>query len=170
MAVPRACALRRCAISASARGSSRVAQRTTTLAAVDAQLDLLARAIAPARPTMFWETMRVARGALGVRRVYLERRRRADVRDSGWMLAPLDGEPGDGDADADAGTGAAEPRGVHELFAARPALAGALAFPEGWLVVFDGDRAHAILDPGGRQVWPPPPPGRRKLARRYESW
>ncbi len=116
---------------------------TLTLAIVDGQLDLLARATAPARATMFWETMLVTRGALGVRRVYLERRKRLGLRDSGWTLGPLDGD----DADV-------ETRGVDELFVARPALASALAFPEGWLLVFDGDRPHAILDPAGRQAWP----------------
>jgi hypothetical protein len=117
---------------------------TSTLATVDAQLELLARASAAARTTMFWETLTVANGALGVRRVYVERRKRLGLRDSGWLVAPLDGDDRE----------ALETRFVHEIVSQRPALAAALAFPEGWLVVFDGDRVHAVLDPGGSQRWP----------------
>lgn len=117
---------------------------TSTLATMDAQLELLARASAPARTTMFWETLTIEGGALGVRRVYVERKKRlGGLRDSGFTLAPLDGDDGQ-----------PETRFVHEVVSRRPALAAALAFPEGWLVVFDGDRVHAVLDPGGTQRWP----------------
>src|SRR5438094_828750 len=111
------------------------ADLTATLACVDAQLELLARVSSSARTTMFWETLIIAGGAVDVRRVYVERRKRVGIRDSGWILAPLDGDDGQ-----------EETRFVHELVSLRPALAAALAFPEGWLVVFDGDRVHAILD------------------------
>jgi hypothetical protein len=117
---------------------------TSTLTTVDTQLELLARASAPARTTMFWETLTVAGGALGMRRVYVERKKRlGGVRDSGWTIGPLDGEDDK-----------QETRFVHEIVSRRPALAAALAFPEGWLVVFDGDRVHAVLDPDGSQRWP----------------
>jgi len=126
---------------------------TTTLRTLDSQIELLARCSAPAQPTMFWETVTVPRGTLDVRRVYLHRHRKLSMRDSGWSLAPLDGE--------------AEGLGtlfVHEILAKRPALVPALAFPEGWLVVFDGNRVQSVLDPSERQVWPAP---RRASRERY---
>src|SRR5207253_4470884 len=84
------------------------ADLTATLACVDAQLELLARASAPARTTMFWETLTIAGGAVDVRRVYVERKKRVGVRDSGWLVAPLDGDDG-----------REETRFVHELVSLR---------------------------------------------------
>jgi len=84
----------------------------------------------------------MADGVLSEPDVYLERTADAPHGDSGWYVGPTDRRQVD------------EYRSCYafELLRSRPGLIQALAFPPGFLLVFDGDSIKAILDPNDENL------------------
>lgn len=87
----------------------------------------------------------LAKGALGEKRVYLERVSTSAAGDSGWFIGPADAEPDD--------LSEFEAVTVADLLSKRPDLAGVLEYPQGWLAVLKRGDAEAVFDGNGNDAW-----------------
>ena len=84
----------------------------------------------------------IAKGCLGERDVYLEKKTPQNNQDSGWFIGSVDGEEALTEDDLDVIY-------VFELLRERPGLMKALALPVGSLVVFQGDALQAVFNARG---------------------
>ncbi|MFN3652317.1 MAG: hypothetical protein ACK47B_22295 [Armatimonadota bacterium] len=117
-----------------------------TLEVVTLQTQFLRQLGIEAGSLRFDEKVVFKRGALSECRIYAERQASAPG-DSGWYVGPADDT-------TPPTTEALTACRVYELLRLRPSLLPALALPEGFLVVFNGDAVEAVLDPGNENRWP----------------
>lgn len=115
---------------------------TASLTVTAEQAQLLARLGLRSEPARFQQNVVTGKDCLGERRVYLEHKQPVAPDDSGWYVGPVEGTPQE----------FASIR-VYELLRLRPALLQALALPQGYLVVFEGDEIKAVLDEREVDVW-----------------
>lgn len=107
---------------------------------------VLARLGIEGTPVRFDDKVIAKKGCLAEPRVYAQRQE-PDDGDSGWYVGPVggpDGQPGVEDLEA---------WYVFQLLAVRPALLDVFMLPEGYLVVFDGERIDSVVDPDNHDVW-----------------
>jgi len=78
------------------------------------------------------------------RRIYLHRSGPCMAGDCGWYVGPADDTEPNG----------CEAVQVSDLLAARPDLGEILTLGPGYLLVLDGDRVEAVVDPRDKVVWP----------------
>lgn len=86
------------------------------------------------------------RGCLAEPAVYAQRQA-PKPGDSGWFVGSRAGP------DTTLGVDDLEALHVYELLTERPSLLDVLMLPEGYLVLFDGDRIEAVVDPDDHDVW-----------------
>jgi hypothetical protein len=97
----------------------------------------------------FQDRLIAARGWLRTDHIYLERSSPDPAKhESGWYVGQVEGGKGEMTADD------LEALYVYQLLRLRPALMKVLALPAGYLVVFRGGAIEAVVDPGGKDVWP----------------
>jgi hypothetical protein len=126
-----------------------------TLQVIALQSDLLSRAEAlqEGEAPRFDERLVLRAGALDQPRIYLERHPPKMPGDSGWFLSiAAEGEDPRVHASPDAADYTA--LRIFELLRLRPALLGGLAFPPGWMLVYQGDEVEAIINPQNQLAWP----------------
>jgi hypothetical protein len=108
------------------------------------QNDVLRRLGVEGETASFQDKVVIAKGALHLERVYLERTANVAKGDSGWYIGPVintDEKP------------PLEAIYVFELLKHRPDLLQVLALPPGYLVVFDRDKIESILNSDDVDVW-----------------
>jgi len=118
---------------------------TCTLAVQGWQNNLLNKLGVVGVPCRFRDKVVLAKGCIGVGRVYLERAKGVPRGDSGWYIGPVDNSEE---------VQCYEAIYVYQLLASRPELMQALMLPPGFLVVFDGSRIDGVLDADNRDIWP----------------
>lgn len=103
----------------------------------------------PPKPPGLNEQVRVAAGLGANPSIYLERVGSGNPIDSGWYVGPA--------GEIEPFPGVFATLTVGDLLARRPYLAAALEFPVGWLVLVNGARLEAVLDPRNVLRWPTGP-------------
>lgn len=94
--------------------------------------------------SLFQDKIVVAKGAMDVDRIYLERSMDQSEGDSGWYLGTVDGDYESPEIEA---------YYIFQLLKIRPSILKALAVPRGYLVVFDKENIEAIVDENDRNIW-----------------
>jgi hypothetical protein len=122
---------------------------SATLTVLAQQRDLLAKLGVQGAFALFNEKIVLLRGALNVEHIYLERSE-PTAGDSGWYIAPVEGDAPDESADPNE---VYESIYVYQLLQSRPSLLPVLALPSGYLVVFQGQQIEAVLNESGVNVW-----------------
>src|SRR5262249_13489283 len=117
---------------------------TTTLIITAQQNDVLTRLGVQAEACLFSDKIVLAQGALAENGVFLERTSDPSPNESGWYIGPAENRTAPVTYEACY---------VYELLTKRPALLQTLALPQGYLVVFAGDRIEAVLNEKEEQVW-----------------
>lgn len=108
------------------------------------QNDVLRRMGIEGEAASFQDKVVIAKGALHLERVFLERTADVEKGDSGWYIGPAvntEEQP------------PLEAIYVFELLKHRPDLLQVLALPPGYLVVFDRDKIESVLNGDDVDVW-----------------
>ncbi len=121
----------------------------TTLSVLDSQAALVRMLNVQPLRTRFDQALRVAPGAMGAPRVFLERQAVAGEHDSGWYVG-LD-EKG---AVPERRNAVAVTAG--RLVADKACWLAVLALPVGFMAFFEDDRLDMIIDAADQQVYPLP--------------
>jgi hypothetical protein len=85
----------------------------------------------------------IKRGTLQLGQVNMHGREPVNSRDSGWRIGPADDFAPPDEADLAA-------LQVYQLLLVPPAMLAVMAFPYGYIAVFEGDEIKAVLDEHGR--------------------
>ncbi|WP_127534409.1 immunity protein Imm33 domain-containing protein [Paenibacillus kobensis] len=94
--------------------------------------------------SLFQDKIVVAKGAIDLEKVYLERSKNSTNGDSGWYLGPVEDSNEDSELEA---------YYIYQLLNLRPSLLKALAIPSGHIVVFEKDEIEAVLDEDDNNIW-----------------
>jgi hypothetical protein len=121
-------------------------QVTETLGVLSVQTQLLSKAKVDGIDSLYSSRVIMDKGCLGEREVYLERTEPADETDSGWFIGTTD------NGDVERSTENLEAIYVFQVFQIRPALLNVMAFPPGYLAVFDGDEIQAVVNSQNQNV------------------
>jgi len=116
---------------------------TGSLTVTRAQMHVAARTGIAPQDTNDRQYVAIAKGVLDHHAVVLQRQEAQFEGDSGWRIRSAEShEPPDYEAVPS-----------YQLLAQRPSLLSALAIPTDYMVVFEGKRIDAILDPYDRNLW-----------------
>lgn len=94
--------------------------------------------------SLFQDKIVVAKGAIDLEKVYLERSKNYIIGDSGWYLGPVEESNEDSELEA---------YYIYQLLNLRPSLLKALAIPRGYIVVFEKEEIEAVLDEDDNSIW-----------------
>jgi hypothetical protein len=121
-----------------------------TLRVLAEQIALLSALGIEGVPTRYNQGVVLKRGVLDLRRIYLHRRMPVNNGDSGWYIGPAD------DTSEPPNPSQLVAIYVYRLLTVRPVLLRVMALPPEYIVVFDGDKIEAVVNPLNQRVWPVP--------------